>query len=473
MIKKTSIRLKAYATGIIVITLLLVYPKFVCGSLGDELNKLNELKERLRQERIDRVNDKVDNYNRLKSLEMRVYSLEDELTGIQAKRMDIEKKFDILAMEKDELQNEYDEIEKMTEGIKEFLAERTEELKERIGEGFPYRKGERLKEVNLLKEIIKGKDSDLAQGVDRLFKILLNELILVESYEYYWGQIEEKKTRILKVGGIFSAYITTDGTIGLLQKRIKKGKLDYIWREDIKSSVKEKLRHLFQSIESKDRSLNLPLDVTQGTKIKKEIGGTGIVSWLLKGGPVMIPILAVCLAILVMVLERLFTFRKEHIDSDTLMGRMMKFWNKGDKENAIKLCETTPGPVARMLRTGLLHHEEGKNTVEQSVHEASLSELPKLEKHLSAIGVLAAVAPLLGLLGTVSGMINTFKVITYYGGGDPRLLAGGISEALITTEAGLIIAIPALLLHNYLSDKANKIATDIEKNAVKLINSLK
>jgi len=70
-------------------------------------------------------------------------------------------------------------------------------------------------------------------------------------------------------------------------------------------------------------------------------------------------------------------------------------------------------------------------------------------------------------------MINTFKVITYYGGGDPRLLAGGISEALITTEAGLIIAIPALLLHNYLSDKANKIATDIEKNAVKLINSLK
>ena len=472
MIKKMSTRPKACATVIIVITLLLVYPKFVCGSLEEELNRLNELKEKLRQERVDRVNDKVDNYNRLKSLEMRIYSLEDELTGVQARRIDIEKKFDILTIEKDELQDEYDEIEKMIEGIKEFLAERTEELKERIGEGFPYRKEERLKEVNSLTEIIQSKGSDLLQEVDALFKILLSEVLLVENCDYYSQEIEGKKTKIFKVGGIFSAYMSNDGTIGILQKRIKKEKLDYIWREDIKSSIKEKLRDLFQSIESKERSLNLPLDVIQGTKIKKEVSGTGIVSWLLKGGPVMIPILAVAIAILVMVLERLFTYRKEHIDSDTLMDNMMRLWNRGDKQSAIRLCETTPGPVARMLRTGLLHHEKGKDKVEQSVHEASLSELPKLEKHLSAIGVLAAVAPLLGLLGTVSGMINTFKVITYYGGGDPRLLAGGISEALITTEAGLIIAIPALLLHNYLSNKANRITTDIEKNAVKLINSL-
>ena len=85
---------------------------------------------------------------------------------------------------------------------------------------------------------------------------------------------------------------------------------------------------------------------------------------------------------------------------------------------------------------------------------------------------MATTAPLLGLLGTVSGMINTFRVITYHGGGDPRLLAGGISEALITTEAGLIIAVPALLLHNYLSNKADKIASDMERNAVKFVNSL-
>lgn len=473
VIKNMSLRPKTCTPVIIVVTLLLSI-QLAWSGFKEELNKLNELKEKLRQERVDRVNDKVDNYNRLKSLEMKIYSLEDKLTEVQTERIGLERKLDILVTEKVELQNEYDEIDKTREDIKEFLIEGTEELKQRIREGFPYRKEERLKEVNSLCEIIKVKGLDLPQGVDGLFKILLNELLLVQNCEYYLGQIEQKKTKILKIGGIFSAYMFTDGTIGLLQKRIKKGKLDYIWRKDIKSSIKEKLRNLFHSIEEqKDRFLDLPLDVTQGTKIKKEMGGTGIVSWLLKGGPVMIPILAVCLAILVMVLERLFTFRKEHIDSDSLMGSMMELWNKGDKENAIKLCETTPGPVARMLRVGLLRHGEGKETVEQSIHEASLSELPKLEKHLSAIGVLAAVAPLLGLLGTVSGMINTFKVITYYGGGNPRLLAGGISEALITTEAGLIIAIPALLLHNYLSNKANSIATDIEKNAVRLINSLK
>ena len=101
-----------------------------------------------------------------------------------------------------------------------------------------------------------------------------------------------------------------------------------------------------------------------------------------------------------------------------------------------------------------------------------MHELPRLEHFLSTIGVLAAVAPLLGLLGTVTGMINTFHMITLFGSGNTGLMAGGISEALITTAAGLVIAIPLLLAHNYLSTKADGIIGDIERYSATVFNAL-
>lgn len=101
-----------------------------------------------------------------------------------------------------------------------------------------------------------------------------------------------------------------------------------------------------------------------------------------------------------------------------------------------------------------------------------MHELPRLEHFLSTIGVLAAVAPLLGLLGTVTGMINTFHMITIFGNSSPGLMAGGISQALITTATGLVIAIPVLLAHNYLSTKADGIICDIERYAATVFNAL-
>jgi biopolymer transport protein ExbB len=451
---------------------LLIFNQFAWAYSSEDLKNLNELKEKLRKEKLARVNDKVDSYNQIKSLEMKVYSLEDRVTDLKKKKIDLGEKLYTLEQEKEKIESEYYELETKAGDLRRLLLDKCETLKYRIENSFPYKKEERLEKVNSLITSIKKKGLALEKGLAQFFNILEEELTLGETSGLYSEKIEGKEIKILKVGGIFLAYKSKDEEIGFLEKRAKRGKIIYRWNKNIRPPLRKKMEEIFQGLEKGGKKLRLPLDVTQGTK-SREIGPRGgLWGWIVRGGPVMIPIGALALAILIMVVERFLTFRREHTDADKLMEKVMKQWSKGLKAEALKFCETTPGPVARMLLIGLEQHQKGKKVVEESLHEQHLEELPRLEKYLSVIGVLAAAAPLLGLLGTVSGMISTFQVITYYGGGDPRLLAGGISEALITTQAGLIIAIPALLLHNYLSNRADKIASDMEKNAVKLINSL-
>jgi biopolymer transport protein ExbB len=111
-----------------------------------------------------------------------------------------------------------------------------------------------------------------------------------------------------------------------------------------------------------------------------------------------------------------------------------------------------------------------RETQESVLQEAILNQLPKVERGMAVLAVLGAVAPLLGLLGTVTGMIDTFRVITIYGTGDPKLMSGGISEALVTTELGLAVAIPIMLLHTFLNRRVSHIIGEMEEKSVQLCN---
>jgi len=125
-----------------------------------------------------------------------------------------------------------------------------------------------------------------------------------------------------------------------------------------------------------------------------------------------------------------------------------------------------------VLDTCLKQSKWKRIAAEKSIKELLLTEVPQLDKHLATLAVLAGAAPLLGLLGTVTGMIRMFEAITKFGTGDPKLLAGGISEALITTEVGLAIAIPLLLIHNFLRNRRNHIQSDMEMYAMRILNRL-
>ena len=140
--------------------------------------------------------------------------------------------------------------------------------------------------------------------------------------------------------------------------------------------------------------------------------------------------------------------------------------------DAKDLADQQPSPCREMLLEAVESSSESTDLVEEILYESMLNTQPRLERYLNVIAVTAAIAPLLGLLGTVTGIIKTFKLMNVFGAGDPKPLISGISEALITTELGLILAIPALILHALLSRKVAGVLARMEKLGVAFMNSL-
>jgi biopolymer transport protein ExbB len=183
----------------------------------------------------------------------------------------------------------------------------------------------------------------------------------------------------------------------------------------------------------------------------------------------MYPLAAVACLALLLILERLRFFSQEGRASLEHARAVLGYCQAGDVAAAETYCEGKRGPVVRALHACLRHRDQSVVAMEDSIQEAILHELPRLERFLSALSILATVAPLLGLLGTITGMMYTFDMIAVHGSGDARLMAGGISEALITTEAGLIIAIPILLVHSILAGKAERLIAETERFAASLL----
>ncbi|MBN2707343.1 MAG: DUF3450 family protein [Deltaproteobacteria bacterium] len=194
---------------------------------------------------------------------------------------------------------------------------------------------------------------------------------------------------------------------------------------------------------------------------------------LRSGGILVWPILLVGLVALVFSLERFLFLGRVKSNTDRVMGQIIALVNAGDFQRCLDLLKNRQGPVFRVLTAGLGARRADREVLENVMEEAILKELPRLEKFLPTLQVLAAIAPLLGLLGTVTGMINTFQVITIYGAGDPRMMSGGISEALITTKLGLMVAIPIILLHTWFSRRVDAIIGDMEEKTVSLSLALR
>jgi biopolymer transport protein ExbB len=153
-------------------------------------------------------------------------------------------------------------------------------------------------------------------------------------------------------------------------------------------------------------------------------------------------------------------------------GRTLKALRKGDLETARAQVKRAHGKVGRVLKTVLTKDYSGREAGEKALEELFAREVPKIESGLTWISVFAATAPLLGLLGTVMGMIELFDVITMHGTSDPKLLAGGISIALVTTEAGLIVAIPLQLIHTFLTNRADSLRSRMESAGLAVLNAL-
>ena len=195
---------------------------------------------------------------------------------------------------------------------------------------------------------------------------------------------------------------------------------------------------------------------------------------LQKGGVIMGIILVLSLVAAVIIVERLIFFRRIRVDEEKMINRLRAALEKRHFEEAASICENNPAPITNLMKVGIDHRHFSETEIKESIMNAANLEIPGLERFLPALGTVAHIAPLLGLLGTVTGNIEAFGVLGQFaGGGDPMALASGIAEALLTTAAGIVVAIPAIIFYNSLVSRVNHIIIRLENRVSELLLLLK
>jgi biopolymer transport protein ExbB len=383
--------------------------------------------------------------------------------------------------------NKYNELLKLEEKLKEELVEEEAEVVEVEGQlrtaakeaESMIRRNQITAEVPERIEIIADlRDPDKVpglEGIQSLIDVYFDELrrsgqITLRTGDFVGLDGRMTTGRILRAGPFTTYFRMSDGQVGFLEVSENGDRLQAVTGE-VESKDRKAVEAYFNN-----KSNVLPIDMSRGGAFASMTQKDDLRDQFEAGGPLMWPILIVaCLAILIM-LERFILLFTTKADTDAITDRISKLAENGNWKQAKIACdENDRVPTCRMLASAVGNVGATQEVLENTLQEAILRETPRLERFLPTLGVLGTIAPLLGLLGTVTGMINTFKVITAQGTGDPSAMAGGISEALLTTKFGLAVAIPIMLIHHLLSRRVDKIVGDMEEKgtafAVTMIKS--
>ena len=191
-----------------------------------------------------------------------------------------------------------------------------------------------------------------------------------------------------------------------------------------------------------------------------------------KGGPFMWPLGLSLLLGIAISLERLWTLSRASINARQFFARVQEALREGGPDSAAEVCSNTRGPVASVLHAGLLRLERGIEHVEKAIDQSGEVEMAFLERSMVWLSLVISIAPMLGFLGTVSGMIRAFQAIAEAGDVEPSLVAAGISEALITTASGLAIAIPIQTFYNFFISRIDKIVVDMQESSSAFVDDL-
>lgn len=198
-----------------------------------------------------------------------------------------------------------------------------------------------------------------------------------------------------------------------------------------------------------------------------------MIEFFVKGGVFMVPILLCSITALAIFLERVWQLRRNKVVPPDFIHEVEALIRRGNIPDALMLCQNNGSSIARIILIGLKNAGKRRESIKEYLEEVGRQESALLERFVEGLGTIAGVSTLLGLLGTISGMIKIFSVISTQNVVNPGLLAGGISEALITTYAGLTVAIPALVMYKYLQSKANALILEMEGHSIRLVELLK
>lgn len=192
---------------------------------------------------------------------------------------------------------------------------------------------------------------------------------------------------------------------------------------------------------------------------------------LANGGVILWLILLVSAVAVVVFVERFLHYHRAQINSTEFLSGVRNVLRRDNVVEALSICDATPGPVARLVKTAILNRDHGRERITESLEEAGLSEVPRLEEKLNLLATIAQITPLLGLLGTILGLMQTFSAINRAGVmAHAGMVSDGVWKALICAGAGLAVAIPAHAAYNYLVSRVNSIVLDMERSATEIVN---
>lgn len=194
-----------------------------------------------------------------------------------------------------------------------------------------------------------------------------------------------------------------------------------------------------------------------------------ILDYIIKGGAVMYPLLFLLIIGLAFIIERFIALSRAKINTAEFLTKIRAALRNKNVKEAVKICETFKGPIASILKTGLMKYGDPKEEIEKTMENAAMHEIARLERGLAVLSVISNLAPILGFLGTVTGMIQSFDALAQLN--DPGAVAKGISQALITTAGGLIVSVPMLLAYSYFTTRVNSFIREIESASAVLMES--
>lgn len=302
--------------------------------------------------------------------------------------------------------------------------------------------------------------------LDRIFssgRDVLNRLssVATESGAFFTQGGDKVEGELVRFGGV-ATYGVSGDTAGILVPA--GGGEMKLWNEPNADTARALAQGEWPGVlpafvhGSSDNAVN----TTEGGGILETIQSGGVVAWL---------IVLLATAALTLIIARIVFLKRASTSTSEITDQAASHVEQGEIDRAIEFCRQRKGSTAAVVSSALRNLHRERESLDDIINESILHESSHLERFGTMILVIAAVAPLLGLLGTVTGMITTFEVITEHGTGDPQLLSGGISTALVTTELGLIVAVPTLLIGNALSGWADRIKDDMQKAALRVINT--
>ncbi|MDQ3000456.1 MAG: DUF3450 family protein [Fibrobacterota bacterium] len=485
----------AMATGLLAAWICAMAPAVVSAqvSVNENADKLEALKADLEKAR--QLRDKViakrweDKRADMDAREKFNQSYDDLKNQLETRNLEADRFHE----EIQSLAKDAEEAEAGAEGAKiQFLSlapllrDRISEMTSQVEKSFPAKIPERMQRFNVVLKAADTKRDAPAEILSDVAGYYASELALtreisLEKRGFLRADKSPGEGALLRLGMVASAYRDDKtGAVGLLVKAGEGALTPYEWRENLPAEATTALAaNMAKLIKGEAGAAAIPIDIlpnqTQGKAYMTKEDKTFFQHFkemLKTGGIFMWPLLVVPFIVLYLFFSKLIYLIGRRSGGTKTVAEAQESLLSNPR-HAVALSEKQPKSlVLKVIAAAAASEGKDREGAEKEVQETLLHEVPMLERHLTTLSVLAAAAPLLGLLGTVSGLISMFQVITEFGVNDPKLLAGGIGEALIATETGLLVAIPTLLGHNWLANRVDRLVASAEFNAMKALNTL-